>query len=188
MVKVCQRTSGDFADAMSLRSLAMCSLLSSLLPTAKPASMRILSLLALCVAFVSVGCTSVTVKPLDPGVKEVLVRENPKVSMSGFLPYVRKSFESRGIATRVIKESDAAGDAYVVTYTALRSWDLTTYLSSAEFWVHHRSDLVGYAEYHLRGKGGFALTKFQHVETKLDPVFEELLVHYPIRTPAPSKP
>ena len=41
---------------------------------------------------------------------------------------------------------------------------------------------------YLRGKGGFALTKFQHVETKLDPVFEELLVHYPLRTPSPSKP
>jgi hypothetical protein len=129
-----------------------------------------------------------TVQPLKPGVKEVLVRENPKVSMGGFLPYVRKSFESRGIATRVITEADVAGDAYVVTYTALRSWDLTTYLSSAEFWVHHRSDLVGHAEYHLRGKGGFALTKFQHVETKLDPVFDELLANYPLSAQPPVNP
>jgi len=150
--------------------------------------MRILSLIAFCAAFASVGCTSVTVQPLKPGVKEVLVRENPKVSMGGFLPYVRKSFESLGIATRVITEADAAGDAYVVTYTALRSWDLTTYLSSAEFWVHHRSDLVGHAEYHLRGKGGFALTKFQHVETKLDPVFDELLANYPLSAQPPVNP
>jgi len=151
--------------------------------------MRVLKLiLPLLVAVGFVGCTSVTVEPLKPGVTEVLVRENPKVSMDGFLPYVRKNFESRGIATRVIKESDAAGDAYVVTYTGLRSWDLTTYLSSAEFWIHHRSDLVGHAEYHLRGKGGLALTKFQHVETKLDPVFDELLVHYPARRAAPAKP
>ena len=150
--------------------------------------MRILSLLALCAAFASVGCTSVTVQPLKPGVKEVLVRENPKVSMGGLGPYVRKSFASRGIATRVITEADAAGDAYVVTYTALRSWDLTTYLSSAEFWVHHRSDLVGHAEYHLRGKGGFALTKFQHVETKLDPVFDELLANYPLSAQPPVNP
>ena len=149
---------------------------------------RFFPFLALFVSFVFVGCTSVTVQPLTPGVKEVLVRENPKVSMGGFLPYVRKSFESRGIATRVIKETDAAGDAHVVTYTALRSWDLTTYLSSAEFWVHHRSDLVGHAEYHLRGKGGFALTKFQHVETKLDPVFDELLANYPQSAQPPVKP
>jgi hypothetical protein len=151
-------------------------------------STRFFPFLALFVSFVFVGCTSVTVQPLTPGVKEVLVRENPKVSMGGFLPYVRKSFESRGIATRVIKETDAAGDAHVVTYTALRSWDLTTYLSSAEFWVHHRSDLVGHAEYHLRGKGGFALTKFQHVETKLDPVFDELLANYPQSAQPPVKP
>jgi hypothetical protein len=150
--------------------------------------MRILGPLLLLLAAGFVGCTSVTVAPLKPGVPEVLVRENPKVSMAGFLPYVRKNFESRGIPTRVIKESDAAGDAYVVTYTALRSWDLTTYLSQAEFWIHHRSDLVGHAEYHLRGKGGLALTKFQHVETKLDPVFDELLVHYPVRPPVPAKP
>jgi hypothetical protein len=151
-------------------------------------STRFFPFLALFVSFVFVGCTSVTVQPLTPGVKEVLVRENPKVSMGGFLPYVRKSFESRGIATRVIKETDAAGDAHVVTYTALRSWDLTTYLSSAEFWVHHRSDLVGHAEYHLRGKGGFALTKFQHVETKLDPVFDELLANYPQSAQPPVNP
>ncbi len=159
-------------------------------PVARKSSltMRLISYLSLLVAFASVGCTSVTVEPLAPGVKEVLVRENPKVTMDGFLPYVIKSFESRGIATRVIKESDTAGDAYVVTYTALRSWDVTTYLSSAEFWVHHRSDLVGHAEYHLRGKGGLALTKFQHVETKLDPVFAELLVHYPLRSQTPVKP
>ena len=91
--------------------------------------MRILGPLLLLFAAGFVGRTPVTVAPLKPGVPEVLVRENPKVSMSGFLPYVRKNFESRGIPTRVIKESDAAGDAYVVTYTALRSWDLTTYLS-----------------------------------------------------------
>lgn len=150
--------------------------------------MRIISLFVLFAAFNFVGCTSMTVEPLAPGVKEVLIRENPKVSMDGFLPYVIKNFESRSIATRVVKESDPAGDAYVVTYTALRSWDLTTYLSSAEFWVHHRSDLVGHAEYHLRGKGGLALTKFQHVETKLDPVFAELLVHYPLRAQTPVKP
>jgi hypothetical protein len=150
--------------------------------------MRFLASLLLFVAVASVGCTSVTVAPLEPGVKEVLVRENPKVSMDGFLPYVRKNFESRGIPTRVIKESDAAGDAYVVTYTALRSWDITTYLSYAEFWIHHRSDLVGHAQYRLRGKGGLALTKFQHVETKLDPVFDELLNHYPARVTVPVKP
>ncbi len=150
--------------------------------------MRLFSFLALLAALASVGCTSVTVEPLPAGVKEVLVRENPKVSMDGFLPYVVRSFESRGIATRVIRGSEPAGDAYVVSYTALRSWDLTTYLSSAEFWVHHRSDLVGHAEYHLRGKGGFALTKFQHVETKLDPVFDELLARYPLRTPRSAAP
>lgn len=151
--------------------------------------MRLLKLiLPLFVAAGFVGCTSVTVEPLQAGVKEVAIRQNPKVSMDGFLPYVRKSFESRGIATRIIRDTDTAGDAYVVSYTALRSWDLTTYLSSAEFWIHHRSDLVGHAEYHLRGKGGLALTKFEHVETKLDPVFAELLVQYPLRPQAPAKP
>jgi hypothetical protein len=34
---------------------------------------------------------------------------------------------------------------------------------------------VAYAEYHLKGKGGLSLTKWQDTKTKMDPVIDELL-------------
>ena len=128
-----------------------------------------------------VGCTSITVEPMPAGVKEVAIRDNPKVTVSDFVEVVRSGFSRHGIQTKVIAENALAGDDYVLTYMALRSWDIGTYLSKAEMWVTHKGNPAGHAEYHLRNKGGLALTKFQGVETKISPVIDELLINYPIR-------
>lgn len=149
-------------------------------------------LLRLSLAFVcmllAVGCTSVTVTPLPAGVSEVAIRDNPKVTVPEFVDVVRDGFRRHGIRTKVIAETAPAGDDYVLTYTALRSWDIGTYLSKAELWITHKGDPAGHAEYHLRNKGGLALNKWAGVESKMNPVMDELLVNYPRRDQPPIKP
>ncbi len=137
---------------------------------------RLLSLFAL-LGFVS--CTSVEVDPLPPGLDRVLVVENEKVIVPDFLEFLRESFEEHGVATDVIRmASDGIGHP-TLTYTALRSWDVTTYLSEAEIVVKHRGEQIGYAKYSLVGKGGLDFSKFSSMESKMEPVYRELLQNYP---------
>jgi hypothetical protein len=138
--------------------------------------------------FSLVGCTSVTVEPLPAGVKEVAIRDNPKVTVPDFVDVLRDGFHRHGIRTKLIAEQASAGDDYVVSYVALRSWDIGTYLSKAEIWVSHKGDPAGHAEYHLRNKGGLALNKWAGVESKMAPVMDELLVRYPLVTTGSPKP
>lgn len=49
------------------------------------------------------------------------------------------------------------------------------YLSHAELQLHRAGQQVASAEYHLRGKGGFSLTKWAGTKSKMDPVIDELL-------------
>ena len=147
------------------------------------ASVRTWCMLPLVAMLLSlVGCTSVTVEPLPAGVKEVAIRDNPKVDV------LRDGFHRHGIRTKLIAEQAQAGDDYVVSYVALRSWDIGTYLSKAEIWVSHKGDPAGHAEYHLRNKGGLALNKWAGVESKITPVMDELLVRYPLVTTGSPKP
>ena len=129
-------------------------------------------------AFLLVGCTAVNVEPLAPGIRTVHIRDNPKVTVPGFVEVMRDGFYRHGIAVQSLPADGAAGDLYVVDYTARRTWDLATYLSEAEITITHRGDRVGYAQYYLRGKGGLALTKFAGVESKITPVMDELLARY----------
>jgi hypothetical protein len=63
---------------------------------------------------------------------------------------------------------------FILTYTARRSWDLAPYLSTAEIWLKRDGEQVGYADYHLIGKGGLSLMKWQSTKTKMDPVVDQL--------------
>ena len=136
-------------------------------------------------ALLLVGCTAVNVEPLRPGVRTVHIRDNPKVTVPGFVEVMRDGFHRHGIAVQSISAERAAIDLYVVDYTARRTWDLTTYLSEAEITITHRGDRVGYAQYYLRGKGGLALTKFAGVESKIAPLMDELLSRYGAARQAP---
>lgn len=144
--------------------------------------------LCLTLAMFSVGCTSVSVTPMPAGVSEVAIRDNPKVTVPDFVDVVRDGFHRHGIRTKLISENALAGDDYVLTYTALRSWDVGTYLSKAELWITHKGNPAGHAEYHLRNKGGLALNKWAGVDSKMTPVMDELLSNYSAARKAPSKP
>ena len=134
------------------------------------------------VAGVMLGCTSINVTPLDPdaGISRLCIEKNDRVDVPGFLEIVRAGFERHGIRSSVFSGSRPADCPAVLTYTALRSWDLATYMSHAELWVRDDQDvLIASAEYHLVGGGGFALTKFASTKSKMRAVFDELLKDYP---------
>lgn len=134
------------------------------------------SLLAFALLSLS-ACTSVNVKPVDPTltILHVCIEENPKVIVGDFVGVLRNGFDRHGISTEVYRGAKPGHCEYTLSYTALQSWDVGTYLSHAELRLERGRQQVAYAEYHLNGKGGFSLMKWQGTKTKMDPVIDELL-------------
>lgn len=128
------------------------------------------------------GCTAISVSPVPPEEKlaHVCIKENPKVIVSNFVPTLESLFESHLITTDVFSHIPTKTCEYVLEYTALQSWDFVTYLSYAEFKLYKGSKRVGYAEYRLRGKGGFSLLKWRGPKAKLKPVIDQLLAEQKI--------
>ena len=121
-----------------------------------------------------------TVRPVDKAtaLKHVCIQENAKVAVDDFVSVVRDGFDLHGISTEVISGTAPERCEYLLTYTALRSWDFSPYLSHAELRIERAGRQIAYAEYHLKGKGGFALTKWASTKSKMDPVIDELLGAY----------
>ena len=133
--------------------------------------------IAVSFSVVLAGCTSVTVRPVDKaaGLKHVCIQENPKVAVADFLTVLRDGFDRNGISTEVVSSPAPRQCEYLLTYTALRSWDFSPFLSHAELRIERGGRQVAYAEYHLIGKGGLSLTKWAGTKSKMDPVIDELL-------------
>lgn len=127
------------------------------------------------------GCTSIQVEPLSVRPSNICIEQNPKVLVSDFLSVLRRGLADRGISSEVYSQVPATCE-YRMTYVAYRSWDFAPYLSRAdlEVWDRERR-LVGAAHYHLRGKGGLSMTKWQGTETKMAPVLDQLLKDMPAR-------
>lgn len=134
-------------------------------------------------SIVITGCTSVQVSQLDRShsVSHVCVEDNPKVKVEGFIEVVSDIFQDHGITTEVYSGQRPEACEFKLTYTALRSWDFSPYLSHAELRLFKKNERIAYAEYHLRGKGGFALNKWASVESKMTPVVKKLLGQYSVR-------
>jgi hypothetical protein len=131
------------------------------------------------------GCTSIQVQPIDRsvGLEHVCIQENPRVIVADFLTVLRDGFDRHGISTEVFSGTASDRCEYILTYTALQSWDLTLYLWYAELRLEHKGQKIGFAEYRLRGRGltargGLSLMKWQGTKTKMDPVLDELLKAY----------
>jgi hypothetical protein len=130
------------------------------------------------------ACTAVNVRSVGPqALGNVCIVNNPAVIVDDFVDVVRDGFDRHGIATSLVASQSTPGCTTTLTYTALRSWDFAPYLTRAELRLWQGGHQVGYAEYHLRGKGGFALTKWQGTHAKMDPVIDALL-----KDAAPGQP
>jgi hypothetical protein len=128
------------------------------------------------------SCTSITVTPPDASLsmKHVCIEINPKVEVSDFVSVVQDGFQRHGISSSVYSPPKPADCEYILTYTARRSWDIVPYLSVAEIKIEKDGRQVAFAEYHLVGKGGFSLMKYQGTKAKMDPVIDELLKNQPL--------
>jgi hypothetical protein len=117
------------------------------------------------------------VRPVDTSVKasHICIKENPRVWVSDFVRVLRDGFGRHGISTEVFSGTPPARCEYVLSYTALQLWDFAPYLSHAELRIEKGGRQVAYAEYHLRGKGGLSLMKWQGTRAKMDPLIDELL-------------
>lgn len=135
-------------------------------------------------AFAS-GCTSIQVEPLQERPSSICIQNNPKVQVTDFLPVLQKNLARRGIESQVYAQPPLTCE-YRMTYVAYRSWDIVTYLSKAELEIFDSNNRsIAAAHYHLRGKGGVAMTKWQSTETKMLPVLDQLLKNIPVVTVAP---
>lgn len=122
------------------------------------------------------GCTATRVTPLKAAADQMCIEENPKVQVSDFVSVLQEGFARHGIQTQIYSKIPRADCPYVVTYTARRSWDMAPYLSTAEITIlGPRRQTLAKANYHLRGKGGLSLMKWQDTKSKIDPVIDELL-------------
>lgn len=126
------------------------------------------------------GCTSVDVRPVDRSynLTHVCIEDNPKVIVSDFVSTIEDVFENHLITTEIYSGSKPERCEFRLTYTARRSWDMAPYLSHAEVRLYRGHKRIGYAEYHLNGKGGLSLVKWASVESKMTPVIDELLAQY----------
>lgn len=126
------------------------------------------------------ACTSVDVRRVDPQeapLAAVCIERNPKVIVDDFLAVLEQAFQRHRIQVRVVSTPAPEDCEYTVTYTALQSWDVVTFLREAEVRVWKRGGVVGSATYHHAG--GYALTKYASTETKMRPVLDELLAGFP---------
>lgn len=139
------------------------------------------------------ACTSINVQPVDPAlnVRHVCIQENPAVIIDDFVEYLQDDFARYGITSEVIGNQRPRHCEFVLSYTARRSWDMTPYMSTADLTLTRNGYRVGNANYYLKGKGGFALTKYASTESKLDNVVDQLLAAYdenPSEAVAPEHP
>jgi hypothetical protein len=130
---------------------------------------------------VMAGCTAIHVEPLakaDLSAPHVCIERNPAVQVKDFVDVMQGNFHRHGIESDVYDAPLPATCEIVVTYTARQSWDLVRYLAKAELWMRRGGRQVAYAEYHLVGGGGYALTKYEGTAKKMRPVFDRLLEHH----------
>ena len=123
------------------------------------------------------GCTTVNVEPVGSNFRpeSICIVENPRVDVKGFLPVVQKRIEHHGYPTRVVRNANAIGCEYLLSYIAMKNWDFAWYLHYAVLILEKNNEPVARAEYKLKAKGGYSLAKWKSTGSKIEPVVDELL-------------
>lgn len=123
------------------------------------------------------GCTSVRVKPVtaENRIDHVCIQENSRVQVGDFVAVMQEGFEKHGITSQLVRDPPPANCHFVSTYTARRTWDMAMYMTDAQIDVLRDGRPIASANYHLKGKGGFALNKWAGTRSKILPVMDELL-------------
>ncbi len=134
------------------------------------------------------GCTAVSVEPLAEKPQHMCIKRNPKVIIEDFVPVLQAGLRRHGIES-TLYDSVPLSCSQIMEYTARRSWDMAPYLSTADLLIRDRQDRrLAKAHYHLRAKGGFSLLKWASVESKMNPVIDQLLARAVVPAPPPALP
>ena len=130
------------------------------------------------------GCTAVRVNAVSSAerIEHVCIEQNARVTVGDFVSVMQEGFQHHGITSSVV--APPANCKYTSTYTARRTWDITTYLSEAQIDIQRDGRTIATANYHLRGKGGLTLTKFAGTRSKILPVMDQLLAQ--VARPQPN--
>src|SRR5262245_13809055 len=137
------------------------------------------SFLALLLTASLAACTSTRVSAVDPHYKpmpRVCIELNPKVMVEDFVPAVEDGFRRHGIATASYTPPLPADCRFVLTYTALRSWDFVPFLRYAELHLSDGHQTIGSVMY--KHRGGFGFNKWASTESKMQPLVDQLLAAY----------
>jgi hypothetical protein len=129
------------------------------------------------------GCTAIKVQPVNTAleIKHACIEDGQQMCFDGeMIGVIRDGFERHGISTQIYSGNLPSECEYYLSYMCERTWDLATYMHHAELRLYRGKDKIGYAEYHLKGKGGFSMLKWESTKTKMDPVIDELLTGHPI--------
>ncbi len=141
------------------------------------------SLLILLLLILFVGCTSIKVRPVDTAmeIKHACIKDCSSRCFDGaMMGILRDGFERHGIRTQIFSGDVPAECQSYLTYYCERTWDMATYMHHAELRLYQDEDQIGFAEYHLKGQGGFSLSKWESTKSKMDPVIDKLLENYPV--------
>lgn len=130
----------------------------------------------LAVLLVLASCTSVKVEPVSQAYKvsHLCIEENTRIIYPSFVRGLQNVFTQHGVTTQLYSGSLPAGCDYYMTYSAIQSYDMKMFLSHAELNLFKGPQRIGTAQYHLLAEGGFALNKWDSIESKLDPVIGQL--------------
>lgn len=127
------------------------------------------------------SCTHIQVKELDAQrhpIKLACIQLNPLVKVKDFVSVMESEFQSRDIQTLTFKDENKPEQCvYTVTYTARRSWDLGTFLSTAEVHLFKEGVEVAHAIY--RVDNGFNFNKYSSTAEKMKPVYKKLFSEAP---------
>ena len=134
------------------------------------------------------GCTAITVRPVNPAleIKRACIEDGQQMCFDGqMMGVIRDGFKRHGITTQIYTGNLPSACEYHLSYMCERTWDMAIYMHHAELRLYRAQVQIGYAEYHLKGGGGFSPMKWESTKTKMDPVIDELLSGHPIARPAP---
>jgi hypothetical protein len=132
--------------------------------------------LVLISSFMLGGCTAVRVQPVgaEHKITHICINDNPRVIVRDFIQVMQEGFRKYGISSDVITGPSSVGCTYTSNYTARQTWDFATYLADAQIDIMQDGRQIASANYHLRGKGGYSLTKWANTRSKILPVIDQL--------------
>lgn len=126
------------------------------------------------------GCTSIKInnqngfKPKK--LQQVCVIDNPKVIVPEFNESIIQAFAKHNVQAEIYPSNSKPQLCQsIMRYTALRSWDVVTYLSYAKFTLENEGRILSEAEFKLKGKGGMALNKWRSTDKKVQELVDQLL-------------